>query len=113
MGQRVHRRQADHGPARPTDPPLPHRRDGQRILPIPPEQRPGQSPNQVARASQAASQQGGDRRTLLIPLTHAQSYTPTTPRELSLGLHPWSIFNEQRWSVFNERQQPTSRTRSD
>src|SRR5690606_33365836 len=38
-------------------------------------------------------------------LTHAQSYTPTTPRELSLGLHPWSIFNEQRWSVFNERQQ--------
>jgi hypothetical protein len=52
--------------------------------------------------------QGGDRRTILIPLTRARSYTPTTRRKLSLGLHPWSIFNEQRWSVFNERQQPVA-----
>lgn len=38
----------------------------QRLLPVSPEQRPGQSPNQVTRTGQGERRQGGDRRAVLI-----------------------------------------------
>src|SRR5688572_4866597 len=53
VGQCFCRREDDDGLARPPDPSLPHRRDGQRLLSFPSQQPHGQGPHQIARAGPA------------------------------------------------------------
>jgi hypothetical protein len=77
VGQRVRRREDDHRAARPAHAPLPHRGDRQRVLPLPPQQRPRPS-----RASRRAS-----RANLRLLRSSVRLSAQGLPSLMLLGAH--------------------------
>ncbi len=67
MARRVQRCQDGHRPSGPADPPLPHHRDRQRILPLRAQPGNGKGPHPAAGKCQTRETEGGKRRTLLKP----------------------------------------------
>src|SRR5450830_868755 len=119
MRSSVRRRQDDHGAARPPDPPLPYRGDGERLLPFPAQQHGRQGKNQSKGAEKQDRQGCGAAGTVLIcspregqfasgyarrELPLVIWYTYPQPQHQNAALSPGSKFNQQAGSNFNQRQ---------
>ena len=59
VGQRRNRRQDDHGAAEPADPPRPHRRDREQLLPVPAQRTDGQDQDPGPGTGPGATGEGG------------------------------------------------------